>query len=133
MALILCGLAPSWLEDIFGVAREVLKGVDPPEILQVTRWRLWRIGDGLPVVRSITKSSMKGRRRTSNTFSVRSDASHVWASQRGETRMKVPFDVSNFFTTLLRRAIGGKAYAKGKSHLWDRASILSGLSEAPQL
>jgi hypothetical protein len=37
MALILCGLAPSCLEDIFGVAREVLKGVDPPEILQVTR------------------------------------------------------------------------------------------------
>jgi hypothetical protein len=35
-----CGLAPPCLEDIFGVAWEVLEGVDPPEILQATRWRL---------------------------------------------------------------------------------------------
>jgi hypothetical protein len=34
---ILCGLAPPCLEDIFGVAREVLEGVDPPEFLQATR------------------------------------------------------------------------------------------------
>jgi hypothetical protein len=27
---ILCGLAPPYLEDIFGVAWEVLEGVDPP-------------------------------------------------------------------------------------------------------
>jgi hypothetical protein len=37
---ILCGLAPPCLEDIFGVAWEVLEGVDHPEILQLTRWRL---------------------------------------------------------------------------------------------
>jgi hypothetical protein len=37
---ILCRLARPCLEDIFGVAWEVLEGVDPPEILQVTRWRL---------------------------------------------------------------------------------------------
>jgi hypothetical protein len=55
---------------------------------------------------------MKGRRQTSRTFNVRSNASHVWASQRGETRMKVPFDVSIFFTTLLRRAIGGEDICK---------------------
>jgi hypothetical protein len=40
VVLILCGLAPPYLEDIFGVAWEVLEGVDPPEILQATRWRL---------------------------------------------------------------------------------------------
>jgi hypothetical protein len=34
---ILCGLASPCLEEISGVAREVLEGVDPPEILQVTR------------------------------------------------------------------------------------------------
>jgi hypothetical protein len=33
---ILCGLAPLCLE-ISGVAREVLEGVDSPEILQATR------------------------------------------------------------------------------------------------
>jgi hypothetical protein len=97
---ILCGLAQPCLEDISGVAREVLERVDPPEILQATR-RLWRIWGGLPLVRSVTKSSMKGRRQTSNTFSVRNNTSHVWASQRGETRMMVPFDISSFFTTLL--------------------------------
>jgi hypothetical protein len=79
--------------------------------------RMSRIGGGLPVVRSVTKSTMKGRQRTSNTFSVRSNGSHVWASERGETRMKVLFDVSSFFTTFLIRAIGGKAYVRGKSHL----------------
>jgi hypothetical protein len=40
VASILCGLAPPCLEDIYGVAWEVLEGVDPPEILQATRWRL---------------------------------------------------------------------------------------------
>jgi hypothetical protein len=88
---------------------------------------------GLPVVRSVTKYSRKGRRQTSRTFYFKSDASHIWASQRGETRMKVPLDVSSFFTTLLRRAIGGKAYARGKSYLWDKASTPSGLSKAFQL
>jgi hypothetical protein len=37
---ILCGLAPTCLKDIFGVAWEVLEGVDSPEILQATRWSL---------------------------------------------------------------------------------------------
>jgi hypothetical protein len=37
---ILCGLAPPCLGDIFGVAWEVQEGVDSPEILQATRWRL---------------------------------------------------------------------------------------------
>jgi hypothetical protein len=40
VASILCGLAPPCLEDIFGVAREVLEGEDPQEILQATRRRL---------------------------------------------------------------------------------------------
>jgi hypothetical protein len=37
---ILCGSAPPCLKDILGVAWVVLEGVDPPEILQATRWRL---------------------------------------------------------------------------------------------
>jgi hypothetical protein len=71
----------------------------------------------LPIVRSVTKFSRKGRQRIFRTFNVRGEASHVWVSQRGETRMKEPLDVSSFFTTLLRRATGGKANARGKFHL----------------
>jgi hypothetical protein len=111
-----CGGAPPSLVEISGVGREVLEGVEPPEILQATKWRLWRIGGGFPVVKSVTRLSMNGSRRTSITVSNRSEISHVWASQRGETRMKVPFDVSSLFTTLLRIGIGGKAYARVKSH-----------------
>jgi hypothetical protein len=40
--------------------------------------------------------------------------------------MKEPLDVSSFFTTLLRRVIGGKANARGKSHLWEKGATPSG-------
>jgi hypothetical protein len=43
--------------------------------------------------------------------------------------MKMLLDDSSFFTTLLRRATGRNAYARGKSHLWHRASIPSGFVE----
>jgi hypothetical protein len=46
--------------------------------------------------------------------------------------MKEPFDVSSFFTTLLRRGIGGKAEARVESHFWESASTASGLSAAEE-
>jgi hypothetical protein len=37
---ILCGGVSPCLVEIYGVAREVLEGVESPQILQATRWRL---------------------------------------------------------------------------------------------
>jgi hypothetical protein len=54
------------------------------------------------------------------------------ASQNGVTRRYVFLDDSNFLITLLRREMGGKRYARLKSHFWLRASIASGLSAAIQ-
>jgi hypothetical protein len=47
--------------------------------------------------------------------------------------MKERLDVSSPPTTLLRRAIGGKANARGKTSLLKKEPTLSGMSKAFQL
>jgi hypothetical protein len=98
----------------------------------MTRKSLSRFG-GSPVIRSMTRSALIGRLRTSSTASAWREVNHVWASQNGVTRRYVPLDDSNFLITLLRRGMGGKRYARLKSHFWLRALIASGLSAAFQV
>jgi hypothetical protein len=108
----------------------VWNGVDspiPPEIVQTTRKSLSRFGGGSPVIRSIMRSALIGRRRTSSTANAWRKANHV-----GMTRRNVPLDSSSFLITLLRRGMGGKRNTSLKSHFWLRASIASGTSAAFQ-